>query len=48
MSPTRLTLFSGMARRCLDDHDRLLLRLHQLRALLRQRLLHLLHPLARR
>jgi amino acid permease len=34
---------SGMARCCLDDYDRLLLRIHRLCALLRQRFLHLLH-----
>jgi amino acid transporter len=37
---------AGIPRRRMDDHDRLLLRLHELRTLLRQRLLHLLHPLA--
>jgi len=42
-----LTLPSGIPRRCMDDHDRLLLRIHEFRALLSQRLLHLLHPLAR-
>jgi hypothetical protein len=38
---------AGIPRRRVDDHDRLLLRLHELRALLRQRLLYLLHSLAR-